>query len=318
MIAIHPDDVSEVIPVSRFSTSTVRGLRQLVPWLAADGPLSYNPMEPPNTDYFFKYNWILPGIFNPSVNRREIFYFGSYDKSDVRLLFDFWNRARQGRGMEAQIYSQFGVVADGAVTAPIAAYRCSRPWRDTPGALLIQHGSYQWVALEDQPLIERGQVLLYRGIGDATEFRSLRFGPEDLAPGERDIWARYLGAQAAMLSDSVLSFNTVHDRVARSETTCFRHASRMSDEIALRAGLDIDSPGFANDLWNEAQQAYTLDPVIAEHKFGPNYVMLKTSLNNIRLTTFVANESEVKIVDPARISSIVGHGCDVKFASPTD
>ena len=100
-------------------------------------------MEPPNTDYFFKYNWILPGIFNPSVNRREIFYFGSYDKSDVRLLFDFWNRARQGRGMEAQIYSQFGVVADGAVTAPIAAYRCASPWRDTPGALLIKHGSYQ-------------------------------------------------------------------------------------------------------------------------------------------------------------------------------
>lgn len=48
-------------------------------------------MEPPNTDYFFKYNWILPGIFSPSVNRREIFYFGSYDKNDVRLLFDFWN-----------------------------------------------------------------------------------------------------------------------------------------------------------------------------------------------------------------------------------
>jgi hypothetical protein len=143
MIAIHPDDVSEVIPVSRFSTSTVLGVRQLVPWLAADGPLSYNPMEPPVTDYFFKYNWILPGIFNPSVNRREIFYFGSYDKSDVRLLFDFWNRARQGRGMEALIYIQFGVVADGAVTAPIAAYRCARRWRDTPGALLIQHGSYQ-------------------------------------------------------------------------------------------------------------------------------------------------------------------------------
>jgi hypothetical protein len=220
--------------------------------------------------------------------------------------------------MEAQIYSQFGVAADGAVTAPIAAYRCARPWRDTPGALLIQHGSYQWLALEDQPFIEEGRVLLYRGIGDSTEFRSLRFGPADLAPQNRDIWARYLSAQAAMLSDSVLSFNTVHDRVVRSETTCFRHASQMSDDIALRAGLDIESPGFANDLWDAAQQSYTLDPVIAGHKFGQNYVMLVTSLDDIRITTFVANESEVKIVHPTRISPIAGHGCDVKFVSATD
>ncbi len=78
------------------------------------------------------------------------------------------------------------------------------------------------------------------------------------------------------------------------------------------------APGFADDLWNEAQQAYTLDPKIAEHKFGPNYVSFKTSLNDVRLTTVVANESEVKIVDPARISSIKGHGCDVKFVAATD
>ena len=290
----------------------------MVPWLAADGPLSYNPVEPPSTDYFFKYNWILPGIFDPTISRREISYFGSYDKSDARFLFDFWNRARQGRGMDAQIYSQFGVVADGAVSAPIAAYRCARPWRETPGALLIQHGSYQWIALEDQPLLEQGQVLLYRGIGDSPEFHALRFGPEDLAPRNRDIWDRYLSAQTVMLSDSVLSFNTVHDRVARSETTCFRHASRLSDEILEWAGLDIHSPGFGKDLWYASQQGYSVDPVIAERKFGPHFVMLRTPLDNIRITTFVANESEVKMVDPTRILSIEGHGCVVKFVAPTD
>jgi hypothetical protein len=58
--------------------------------------------------------------------------------------------------------------------------------------------------------------------------------------------------------------------------------------------------------------------MIAARKFGPNYVMLKTSVDNIRITTFVANESEVKIVDPTRIASIEGRGCAVKFIVPTE
>ncbi len=61
-----------------------------------------------------------------------------------------------------------------------------------------------------------------------------------------------------------------------------------------------------------------MDPVIAARKFGPNHVMLKTSLDNIRITTFVANESEVKIVNPTRIASIEGHGCAVKYVAPTE
>ena len=306
------------IPVSRFSTSTVCGSRHLVPWLAADGPLAYNPVEPPSKDYFFQYTWILPGIFNPTVNRRQHYYFGSYDKGAARFLFDFWSQARQGRGMDLQIYNQRGLFSDTEVTVPIAAYRHVRRWYDTAGAVLMQHGSYQWIALEDQPLLEQGQVLLYRGIGDSPEFHSLRFRLADLSPQNREIWRRYVGAQAAMLSDSVLSFNTIHDRVVRSETECLRHASGLSDEIAESAGLDIHLPRFANDLWCASQQGYTLDPEIALHKFGPNYVVLRTPLDNIRITTFIANESEVKIVDPTRISSIEGHGCIVKFTAPTE
>jgi hypothetical protein len=60
------------------------------------------------------------------------------------------------------------------------------------------------------------------------------------------------------------------------------------------------------------------DPEIALRKFGPNYVVLRTPLDNIRITTFVANESEVKIVDPTRISSIEGHGCAVRYTAPTE
>jgi hypothetical protein len=54
------------------------GSRDLVPWLAAEGPLAYSPAEPPLKDYFFQYSWILPGIFNPAINLRRHYYFGSY------------------------------------------------------------------------------------------------------------------------------------------------------------------------------------------------------------------------------------------------
>ena len=64
------DLVRSALP-SRFSTSTVLGSKYLVPWLAAQGPLAYSPVEPPPRDYFFQYSWILPGIFDPKVNLRE-------------------------------------------------------------------------------------------------------------------------------------------------------------------------------------------------------------------------------------------------------
>lgn len=311
-------DPGKSTPRSRFSTSTVFGSEYLVPWLAAEGPLAYSPAEPPLKDYFFQYSWIVPGIFNPTINLRRHYYFGSHEKGAADFLFDFWGNARKGRGAAMQFYCKFGIFSDVEVKAPIAAYRhVGRPYNNV-GALLMQHGSYQWIALEDQPLIEQGQVLLYRGIGQGTVFRCLQFRPEDLSSTNREIWRRYLGVQAAMLSDSVRSFNTVHDRVNRCETGSFRHATGLGGEIAALAGLDIRLPGFAKHLWHAAQQGYSLDPVMALRKFGPHHVVLKTSLDNIRITTFVARESEVKIVDPSRLSLAQAHGCKVKFILPTE
>jgi len=53
---------------SRFPTSTVFDSGRSVPWLAARGPLAYTPEEPPARNYFFQYSWIIPGIFDKSVN----------------------------------------------------------------------------------------------------------------------------------------------------------------------------------------------------------------------------------------------------------
>jgi hypothetical protein len=305
-------------PLSRFSTSTVFGSKYLVPWLAAQGPLAYNPVEPPARDYFFQYSWIVPGIFDPKVNLREHRYFGRYRKDSSKFLFDFWNSARKGRAAALQEYCEPGLFSEFKVEAPLAAYHYVRKYYNTAGSLLIQHGSYQWISREDQPRIEQGEVLLYRGIGQSSVFRCLQFEPSDLTAANRDIWRKYLGVQAEMLSDSVLSFNTIHDRVKRSETEGLRHGTWVGDTMATQAGLDIESPGFAKDLWHAAQQGYSLDPMIGVWKFGPHHVVMKTPLSNIRLTTFFAGESEVKIIDPSRLSLVEAVGCQVEYILPME
>jgi hypothetical protein len=47
-------------------------------------------------------------------------------------------------------------------------------------------------------------------------------------------------------------------------------------------------------------------------KFGPHCVVLKTPLSNLRITTFFAGESEVKVVDPSRVSVVDTVGCQVE------
>lgn len=311
-------DVEKFTPRSRYSTCTVLRSKYIVPWLAAAGPLAYSPVEPPMRDYFFQYSWVVPGIFNPKVNLRHHYYFGHDVKEHAAWLFDFWHDVRKGNGAVAQQYYAPGLASDAGVTAPIAAYHHVKKPYDVAGSLLIQHGSYQWVPTQDQPKIEQGEVLLFRGIGQATVFRCLQFRPEALSLANRDIWRRYLGAHGEMLSDSVVSFNTIHDRVNRFETGALRHATWLADEMATRAGLDIHSPGFAMDLWHAAQQGYSLDPVMGTRKFGPHHVVLKTPLNNIRITTFFAHESEVKIIDPSRVSLMEAVGCEVANIFPPE
>jgi len=58
---------------SRFSTSTLRDGRDR-PWLAASGPLSYAPEAPPDRDYFFQYDWVLPDIFASGVNTLQHYH----------------------------------------------------------------------------------------------------------------------------------------------------------------------------------------------------------------------------------------------------
>ena len=176
------------------STCTVRDDGQIVPWLAASGDLAYTPENPPSSDYYFQYSWILPGIFDPATNRRRHFYFGAHYKDDAKELLSFWNEAGEGRAVS--VACRFGSVGvDARITAPVAIYS-ALDLRDRPCYLFMQHGSYQIIPIGDQPLLSRGEVLLYRGIGRSRVFRFVRVDRNRFDADGYRLWQIYVRAHS--------------------------------------------------------------------------------------------------------------------------
>ena len=231
-------------------------------------------------------------------------------KEDARELFAFWRMARDGPASPIACHLG-GVTADARMTAPVAVYVvCDALGR--AAYLFMQHGSYQLVPVDDQPLLGSGAVILYRGVQRSRAFRFLRVIHGNLGASGRRVWRSYVRTQLRMLSDSELSFNTIHDRAARSETTHIRDRSWLSDDIAKTEGLDLAGDGLAATLWSAVHQSFALARWVAERKFGPHFVAGRTPIGNIRLTTFFAGEHEVRIIDPDLVEFFEAHGCQVE------
>jgi len=287
------------MPRLRFSTSTLAG-KEFVPWLASAGELAYSPHSPPERDYYFQYSWVIPGIFHATTNVRRHFWFGApfKDSPEVRLLFAFWNRAR--RGEVDALYLSNGMAGREGVTAPLAVYRHSGVSSRTERLVLMQHGSYLIADSESQPYLDRGEAVLYRGVQNAETFLLRRLTSADIRP-------RLMSVHARSLADSVTSFNAVHCNVSRTETGWFNDRSFMLGDFCLEAGLELQPP-----IRQLLYSGYALEEWCATRKFGPNYVKLRTPLPNIRITTFVCNETEVKIIDPNKLEVIDAVGCKIR------
>jgi hypothetical protein len=289
------------------NTSTVGADGKLVPWLATEGALAYTHATPPETDYFFQYSWILPEIFSSAENRRKHFYFGDYEKPSE--LFRFWGLCRRGGMTPVQL--RHGERAEGSVTAPIAIFRHAIDYPSDPnGYLFVQHGSYQEVESTSQPEIASGFVRLYRGIQNAALYD--HFSGRATTSKQAASRKAYLDLQWQMMSDSIVSFTTIHDRAKRSETEHIKDRSWISDKLAADAGLDIESDEWLSLFWTAAHQSFALERWVAERKFGPNFVMFRTPITNVRLTTFFAGEKEVRIIDPAKLEFVEAFGCSFR------
>lgn len=299
----------------RYSTSTILCDGTISPWLAASGPLAYSPENPPDSNYFFQYGWLMPSLFQD----RKHYYFGywsslaqrdSLSNITIEFLIDFWAKAKEGNVAPVIVRNSHANQLD--FSAPIACYQYRRRRERTDSYMLIQHGSYQTVAVGNQPYLKDGKVQVYRGIGNSKVFH--HFIPDKTAfsdPEWRSI-GRYWSAHQRAFADSEISFSVAHERIHRSETD-FLNINFDWSSIAYEEGLDWTKCELARLLRASYQQSFTLDRQVAEHKFGPNYVTCITPVENIRLTTFYAGEQEVFLIDPSKIEISKAYGCKVKL-----
>jgi hypothetical protein len=151
----------------------------------------------------------------------------------------------------------------------------------------MQHGSYYIGDIQCQPVIDRGELVLYRGIQNEKMFRLYRFVADAMHSGLMRVHAR-------SLADSVTSFNAAHCNLIRCETGAFNDRSFLFDSHCRLEGLNQEDVALRSALY----YGYALEEWCASRKFGPNYVKFRTPLTNVRITTFVANETEIKVIDP--------------------
>ncbi|MFC1642014.1 hypothetical protein ACFL5O_04905 [Myxococcota bacterium] len=232
-------------------------------------------------------------------------------KTHARHALRFWQLAREGAVERLTLV--MGTVAASSITAPLAVYRMAAgpmSWRG-PVYVLVQHGSLQFISIDAQPELEPGMLTLYRGVQEAKTFRYFRI--DRLREEHLAAWQRYAALQAHVLSDSVRSFNSIHDRTKRCETGHIRDRSWMTDDIARSHGLDVDGERFDAHLWSMTHQSFALERWVAENKFGPHFVVGRTPLANVRLTTFFAGEHEVRIIDPGQFEILERHGCEIEL-----
>lgn len=295
--------------MSKYSTNTVSALSTVVPWLAAAGRLAYTPDNPPEREYYFQYGWVLPQVLSEAGRRSGHRYFGAGSKDAAAEVFDFWKDARAGRHVKVHVME--GRLSADKVATPIAVYlrRTPNHWRGI-SYLLIQHGSYLFVSRKAQPEMEQGMVYLYRGIQKADVFHYPTFDPNALRDREGDDWRAYLTMQSGLLSDSALSFISMHERICRCETGGLNSSSNVNGNAAVSAGFNSGVRDFGHVLWMAHHQCFSLERFIAERKFGPNFVVLKTPLTNLRITTFFAGEAEAKVVDPTQVRFVEAVGCE--------
>jgi hypothetical protein len=165
--------------------------------------------------------------------------------------------------------------------------------------------------VDEQPELDAGYVHLHRSIGDAKVFRFWRSSRSGADPRLASVWEKYVRLQFDVLSRSDLSFNSIHDRAKRAETSHIRDDTWMTDALAAERGLDIEHDPWTRALWDAAHQSFALRRWVSENKFEPHRVVCRTPLTNIRITTFFAGEYEVRVLDPCRVELLAAIGCKV-------
>ncbi len=279
----------------------------LVPWLAAAGPLAFTPDTPPEDPAVFLYNRIMADLFrNPA---REAPWGSLTERLDGGSdAPDFWRVARAGQ--LRKVYSSLGSIQADHFSAPIAVYEFI--YFGAPFYAILQGGSYQFVAVESQPYIPQGEIIIHRGIRTNSIFIHPRF-PENPSPEETRILRGLYEEQFFSFTNSGLAFLEAHGDVHTNSVSHLRRTIGLRGRLIQgHTGRAVADAKAIVALSSAFTHPYSLHEYISAKKFGPSYVTVRTPLNNLRLTSYFTLEQEVHILNPNRVEVLKAHGCKVK------
>lgn len=277
---------------------------RLVPWLASFGPLAFSPERPPNDESLFRYYRVLPSLFK-AMPRPEEEYFGGIAGSTSTIL-DFWRFATE-RQLRC-IAKNDGHLTPTGLSAPIAIYSTDTGGPFDTYLFVLQHGSYQILEKQQQPFVEDGFFVCYRGVRNDEQFCVPGYQQELLNPAEKEAVRRYYLKTFLTMSDSVHSFLCVHAGVCLVRTdhlVNFRSLAMDSDDF-----FDVGTQHiFEFFRWIFNNQCFSFRLNTASGKFGPNYFKIKTPIDNVWITSLFAGEAELKLINPNRVEILEANGC---------
>ena len=138
-----------------------------------------------------------------------------------------------GLFLECLVHTQ----TNGAMTASLAAYRyddVNSPYGRKARLILMQHGSYYIGDIECQPLVDRGEAVLYRGIQNTETHLLHRLATEDIR-------ARFMDAHAPTISRNRLVFFGGTPGTIRTCDLLLRRQTLYPSELRAPIAVDFTS-----------------------------------------------------------------------------
>lgn len=293
----------------QYDTNTRLPDGRIVPWLAAKGPLSFTPENPPTDLSLHDYGRIMPGLFT-----KEAKYLWGISEHDggVETLKYFWQCAADNN-LE-RVHVLYGEKENPFFKAPMAVYKN----KTSDMYMLMQNGVYQFVRGGDHPRIAEGFVRIHCGIGTNSTYVHKMLWSRDqslsqLSDQDRQIIRAFFKIHEVNSSDSILNFIAGHQAIVRPNTAHIQVTGGKQQKV--RANQSVQRK--AEELYRRisTENCFSLNPRISQQKFGPNYGVLDTPLSNIRLTSWFAGESEVRLINPIFARVVSTQGCDVRYWS---
>ncbi len=276
-----------------------------MPWLAAAGELAYTPHSPPERDYYFQCSWIICRNLQLWCGEcAATLWFGSLwkDGPEVKLISTLEAEPEGARSM--RLFLSNGGAESGGCDGAARSLPSPRS-ESLDRRKYDRHAAWK---LSDRctgiPSLSYDQRRS-GSLSRCPESKSIHRLPKKLT--SPDTRSRLMTVHSRNLEDSVTSFNGAHCNVSRTETGYFKDRSFVLGKLCETAGLEL-KPSITRLLYS----GYSLEEWCASRKFGPNYVKLRTPLTNLRITTFVCNEAEVKVIDPNKLDVLECVGCRVR------